>query len=176
MLQIEQLHATALCAGSCHDVAVESLVNAVLTAKQHHLALLEALASLQLVAIQAHMGLFSPDTKPRDGYEKLENPSIHPNNYFNFSKSLDEAAFNNAMAVVMTSGSLYDQARALLLNAKIKIRASKKQPEKLRRMVPELDRIKDIFSKIEAPHRVRDTLYLKVRHFLVLIYFVSYIC
>ncbi|XP_047738414.1 anaphase-promoting complex subunit 5 [Hyalella azteca] len=162
LVQVYLLYSSALCiAGNCSG-ALDTLVNAVSLALENHLALLHSLATLQLIAVQLQLGLLS-SSSPSKSYERLNNPSIHAYNFYNVPQGVDADSIDRALSIVMASGSLYDQARSLLLLAKLRILACGGRAEKLCRVGADLERVKNMFVKVEAQHRVRDTLYLSSR-------------
>ncbi|KAF2362711.1 Anaphase-promoting complex subunit 5 [Trinorchestia longiramus] len=161
MVLVNLLYASALCiVGNC-SAALDTLVNAVALAMENHLALLHSLATLQLIAVQLQLGLLKSTSSK--GYSRLDNPSIHSYNFYNVPSGVDSDSLDRALSVVMSSGSLYDQARSLLLLAKLRVLAASGKSEKLCRVGTDLERVKSMFAKVEAQHRVRDTLYLSSR-------------
>lgn len=160
------LYASALCIANNAEAAIHGLVDTVFVAQENHLALLHSLACLQLLAVQLQLRLLPPSPHGHEFYQRVDNPNIHSYNYYCISPGVDVDMLDQAMSVVLSSGSLFDQARSLLLVAKLRIRAASGQQEKLCRVAKDLERIKNMFAKVEAHHRVRDTLYLNVSEML----------
>ncbi|XP_076057138.1 anaphase promoting complex subunit 5 ida isoform X2 [Oratosquilla oratoria] len=117
--------------------ALPILVEALALADKHHLHYLAALTRLHLANVQLQLGLVQ---EAKDSVE-------------------------GGLSVVLSNGSVYDQARARLVTAKLQISDAKgnERKAKLLTAARSLDLVQQLFEKVKAFHRVRDALYLKTR-------------
>ena len=161
-VQVLLLHASALCIASTYSVAVQPLVLAVTEAKKHHLALLHSLSIMMLLALRLQLGLLKTDQIESICYKKGKNTSIHPYNYYSLTPSISHSTIDEAYSIIVSNGCLYDKARTLFLVAKLRVLSAKGKPDKLAQIAKDLDVVKDMFTKVDALNRLRDTLYLSV--------------
>ncbi|KAK3875237.1 hypothetical protein Pcinc_019879 [Petrolisthes cinctipes] len=117
-------------------IAIPILVEALTVATRHHLAYLAALTHLHTANVQMHLGLM------REA----------------------EASMAAGLSGVLAGGSVYDQACARLLHSKLAVSQAKgKQTGKLLEVALSLDLVRQLFTKVRAFHRVRETIYIKAR-------------
>ncbi|XP_066952222.1 anaphase-promoting complex subunit 5 isoform X1 [Macrobrachium rosenbergii] len=126
----------AVMGGGC-AVAIPVIVEALTNAREHHLTYLEAIAHLHTANIQLQLGRLSEA----------------------------EASVRKGLGVVLAGGSVYDQARARLVAAKLQISRAVGQDrdKKLMKIALCLELAGKLFLKVKAYHKVRETLYLKAR-------------
>ncbi|XP_064093534.1 anaphase-promoting complex subunit 5-like [Macrobrachium nipponense] len=126
----------AVMGGGC-AVAIPVIVEALTNAREHHLTYLEAIAHLHTANIQLQLGRLSEA----------------------------EASVRKGLGVVLAGGSVYDQARARLVAAKLQISRAvgPDRHKKLMKIALCLELAGKLFLKVKAYHKVRETLYLKAR-------------
>lgn len=124
-------------AGGGNAVAIPLLVEALTTAHDHHLTYLAAITHLHTANVQLQLGLLNEA----------------------------EASVAASLGVVLSGGSVYDQARARLLAAKLQVSKAKGKDRirKLLETAVSLELVSKLFSKVRAHHKVRETLYFKAR-------------
>ncbi|KAK7077016.1 hypothetical protein SK128_015544 [Halocaridina rubra] len=124
-------------AGGGDAIAVPLVVEALTTAREHHLVYLEALTHLHTANIQLQLG-------------RLKEA---------------EASVRHGLGVVLSEGSVYDQARARLVSAKLQVSkaSGSERTRTFLKTAVSLDIVTKLFMKVKAYHKVRETLYLKAR-------------
>lgn len=127
----------AAVAGGGNAVAVPLLVEALTTAHDHHLTYLAALTHLHTANVQLQLSLHSEA----------------------------EVSISAGLGVILSGGSVYDQARARLVAAKLQVSKSKGKDRirKLLETAVSLELVHKLFMKVRAYHKVRETLYFKAR-------------
>ncbi|XP_071514298.1 anaphase-promoting complex subunit 5 [Panulirus ornatus] len=127
----------AAVAGGGHAVAVPLLVEALTTAHDHHLTYLAALTHLHTANVQLQLGLHNEA----------------------------EVSVVAGMGVILAGGSVYDQARARLVAAKLQVSKAKGKDRigKLLETAVSLELVRKLFMKVRAYHKVRETLYFRAR-------------
>ncbi|XP_050699496.1 anaphase-promoting complex subunit 5-like [Eriocheir sinensis] len=136
-VQVLLMESCACVAGGACAVALPILVEALSTAQHHHLAYLAALTNLHTANVQLQLGLL------REA----------------------RASVTAGLGTVLTGGSVYDQARARLVEAKLQVSEarSKERTGVLLKAAISLDLVHKLFMKVRAYHKVRETLYFKAR-------------
>ncbi|XP_067002288.2 anaphase-promoting complex subunit 5 isoform X2 [Anabrus simplex] len=119
--------------------AISLLTSALAITQIHFLDYLTAIVSLHLAKLQLQMGL------PNQALKLI----------------------NESLLVILSHGSYFDQARALVLYAECKVAAAANLPEEARNSaileaIQMLNKSKSNFLKVEAYSRVKDVLYLQV--------------
>ncbi|XP_045623657.1 anaphase-promoting complex subunit 5 isoform X2 [Procambarus clarkii] len=127
----------AAVAGGGNAVAIPLLVEALTTAHDHHLTYLAALTHLHTANVQLQLGL----------------------------QSEAEVSIGAGLGVILAGGSVYDQARARLVAAKLQVSKAKGKDRirKLLETAVSLELVRKLFMKVRAYHKVRETHYFKAR-------------
>ncbi|XP_042236488.1 anaphase-promoting complex subunit 5-like [Homarus americanus] len=127
----------AAVAGGGNAVAVPLLVEGITTAHEHHLTYLAALTHLHLANVQLQLGLHKEA----------------------------EVSVAGGLGVILAGGSVYDQARARLVAAKLQVSKAKGKDRigKLLETAVSLELVRKLFMKVRAYQKVRETLYFKAR-------------
>ncbi|KAK8401822.1 hypothetical protein O3P69_001135 [Scylla paramamosain] len=136
-VQVLLMESCACVAGGACAVALPILVEALSTAHNHHLTYLAAITHLHTANVQLQLGLL------REA----------------------EASVMAGLGTVLTGGSVYDQARARLVEAKLQVTQAKgkERTGKVLEVAVSLDLVHKLFMKVRAYHKVRETLYFKAR-------------
>ncbi|XP_064615999.1 anaphase-promoting complex subunit 5-like [Liolophura sinensis] len=129
-----------LCQTGSAMVAIPHLLDCLTQARRHHLEYLAALAGVYLAYVQLHI--------------------LMPNQALSL---LDEH-----LKIILVHGTVYDKARVLYLYAKCQVAATSKQTSKEKKSVllsvaAMMTSVIDLFTKVEAHHRVKDAVYFQAR-------------